>query len=167
VNVDQLVSQLNGPSRVLAEELFRRLPAWIAYAQVIRSSVPTRSEPGRLMVHVPSPIAGRNHWLQVEVEGNTFATYYNFTDPFFPWEGQFIFGPGEEREAALEAVDWLADIVEGHVVLVEERIGFLPWSRDTALEPIRRDELTAGRRQRVVSWDGTFDEPSGARDGAG
>jgi len=87
MNNDQLISQLNGPSRVLAEELFRRLPAWIDYAAVVGRSFPPRWEPGSLTVHVPSPVAGRNHWLEVTVEGNTFATYYNFSDPIFLGRG--------------------------------------------------------------------------------
>jgi hypothetical protein len=171
MNVDLLILELNEPSRALAEELFRRFPAWIDFAEVIGRSAPhSLTGPGDLLVEIPSPMAGRNHSLQVMAQGDTFLTFYTYSDPRRPWEGTFIYAPGEEREAAIEAVDWVADIVEERVVLIEVRVGFLPWSRATGWWPIRQDELTEWRKRGVFSvssWCGTFDEPRRARDGAG
>jgi hypothetical protein len=168
MNRDQLIRKLNEPSRVLADELFPRFPAWTEFAEVYCG--PDRDDgmsTGGLTVHIPSPVARRDHFLQVMVQGDTFLTWYVFGDPRRPWEGLFIFAPGEEREAAIEAVEWMADIVEGRVVLVEQRVGFLPWSRATTLCPRRRDELTEDQKRRVVSWDGAFDTPGPVGDGQG
>src|SRR4051794_38439850 len=101
MNDEAIINQLNEPSRVLAEELFRRFPAWIDFAGVFGGPDPYGiTGPGSLVVTIPSPVAGRNHSLGVEDRGNAFEAYYNFRHPPHPLEALFTFGPGEEREAA-------------------------------------------------------------------
>jgi hypothetical protein len=164
MNGEEIINQLNEPSRVLAEVLFHRFPDWISFAKVCGGP-----GLGTLIIEAPSPVTGRDQSLGVEDRGNAFEASYRFHHPPHPLEAHFTFGPGEERDAAAEVVQWLAEIVEERVVLVEERAGLFPWSRGTGFTLVAREELTEQPRRKpisVFSWRGTFDMITGRTEGS-
>jgi hypothetical protein len=111
----------NAIAKVVLEEAARR--SWGATSHPHGPDRDRDAAPGSVRLDVPVP--GRDaHRIEVLQRGNAIEVAYTDGLPPGPVESQFVFDPGEEREAIRAASDFVDALRSGRVTVIREP---LPW----------------------------------------